>query len=195
MFSNKTGTPYQQFTEFFSKKKNIYLSKWKQTNKTPTEISSHPSTQEQQSFLGNCKRNLKPTPFLKRQSLLETCYQKVDQQDQPWCKKKLFTVSHANPRAQPNTLDRQNLHSTNESTSTQQHAEKQTEQRNSKPTQNETVEKNYWKRLILEGFEIKKQPENLANLQSGYEINKCWTPFLGIWHRGILNHKRTRGKD
>ena len=36
---------------------------------------------------------------------------------------------------------------------------------------------NYWRRLILEGIEIKYN-ENLVNLQSGYMIDKCWIPFL-----------------
>ena len=38
-------------------------------------------------------------------------------------------------------------------------------------------DKNYWRRLILEGIEIKYN-ENLVNLQSGYMIDKCWIPFL-----------------
>ena len=38
-------------------------------------------------------------------------------------------------------------------------------------------DKNYWRRLILEGIEIKYN-ENLVNLQSGYMIDKCWIPSL-----------------
>ena len=38
-------------------------------------------------------------------------------------------------------------------------------------------DKNYWRRLILEGIEIKYN-KNLVNLQSGYMIDKCWIPFL-----------------
>ena len=38
-------------------------------------------------------------------------------------------------------------------------------------------DKNYWRRLILEGIEIKYN-KNLVNLQSGYMIDKCWISFL-----------------
>ena len=38
-------------------------------------------------------------------------------------------------------------------------------------------DKNYWRRLILEGIEIKYN-ENLVNLQSGYMFDPCWIPFL-----------------
>jgi hypothetical protein len=38
-------------------------------------------------------------------------------------------------------------------------------------------EPNYWRRLILEGLEI-KFATNLANLQLGYEIDDIWTPIL-----------------
>ena len=40
-----------------------------------------------------------------------------------------------------------------------------------------TKESNYWRRLILEGIEI-KFGENLVNLQGGYEIDNIWMPFL-----------------
>ena len=40
-------------------------------------------------------------------------------------------------------------------------------------------EKNYWRRLIVEGMEIKKlAEEQRANLQLGYEIHECWEPIL-----------------
>ena len=39
-----------------------------------------------------------------------------------------------------------------------------------------TEEKNYWRRFIIEGMEIKKLGENRANRQIGYEIDECWTP-------------------
>lgn len=39
------------------------------------------------------------------------------------------------------------------------------------------VEKNYWRRLIVEGIEIKNKP-NTANLKTGFEINDIWRPFL-----------------
>jgi hypothetical protein len=39
-------------------------------------------------------------------------------------------------------------------------------------------EGNYWKRIILEGIHIKKG-KDLANLKSGYEIDKCWDPIIG----------------
>jgi len=39
-------------------------------------------------------------------------------------------------------------------------------------------EKNYWRRLIIEGLEICKLGENKANLQAGYEIHECWGPSL-----------------
>ena len=42
-----------------------------------------------------------------------------------------------------------------------------------------TQEKNYWRRLIVEGMEIKKlAEEQRANLQLGYEIHECWEPIL-----------------
>ena len=39
-------------------------------------------------------------------------------------------------------------------------------------------ETSYWRRLIVEGIEIKKLGENKANLQAGFEINDCWNPYL-----------------
>ena len=42
-----------------------------------------------------------------------------------------------------------------------------------------TEEKNYWRRLIIEGMEIKRlAAEQRANLQLGYEIHECWEPIL-----------------
>ena len=42
-----------------------------------------------------------------------------------------------------------------------------------------TQEKNYWRRLIIEGMEIKRlAAEQRANLQLGYEIHECWEPIL-----------------
>ena len=42
-----------------------------------------------------------------------------------------------------------------------------------------TQEKNYWRRLIVEGMEIKRlAEEQRANLQLGYEIHECWEPIL-----------------
>ena len=38
-------------------------------------------------------------------------------------------------------------------------------------------ETNYWGRLILEGIAIKAH-DNLVNLQAGYMIDECWTPYL-----------------
>ena len=38
-----------------------------------------------------------------------------------------------------------------------------------------TEEKNYWRRFIIEGMEIKKLGENKANRQIGYEIDECWS--------------------
>ena len=38
-----------------------------------------------------------------------------------------------------------------------------------------TEEKNYWRRFIIEGMEIKKLGENRANRQIGYEIDECWS--------------------
>ena len=35
----------------------------------------------------------------------------------------------------------------------------------------------YYRRLILEGMEI-KFTDNLVNLQAGFMIDECWTPFL-----------------
>ena len=40
-------------------------------------------------------------------------------------------------------------------------------------------ETSYWRRLIIEGIEINKLGENKANLQAGFEINNCRTPYLG----------------
>ena len=45
-----------------------------------------------------------------------------------------------------------------------------------------TKESNYWRRLILEGIEI-KFGENLVNLQGGYEIDNIWMPFLQSIHQ------------
>ena len=36
---------------------------------------------------------------------------------------------------------------------------------------------NYWRRLILEDIAIKTN-ENLVNLQAGFMIDECWTPYL-----------------
>ena len=36
---------------------------------------------------------------------------------------------------------------------------------------------NHWRRLILEGIAIKTN-ENLVNLQAGFMIDECWTPYL-----------------
>ena len=41
-----------------------------------------------------------------------------------------------------------------------------------------TAEKNYWRRLIIEGMEIKKLGENRANRQVGYEIDDSWNPII-----------------
>ena len=41
-----------------------------------------------------------------------------------------------------------------------------------------TEEKNYWRRIIIEGMEIKSLGENRANRQVGFEIDKCWNPIL-----------------
>ena len=38
-------------------------------------------------------------------------------------------------------------------------------------------ETNYWRRLILEGIVIKAH-DNLINLQAGFMIDGCWTPYL-----------------
>ena len=38
-----------------------------------------------------------------------------------------------------------------------------------------TEEKNYWRRIIIEGMEIKSLG---ANRQVGFEIDKCWNPIL-----------------
>ena len=35
----------------------------------------------------------------------------------------------------------------------------------------------YYRRLLLEGIEI-KFTDNLVNLQAGFMIDECWTPFL-----------------
>jgi len=45
-------------------------------------------------------------------------------------------------------------------------------------TQIITGEKNYWRRLIIEGMEIKKLGVNRANRQVGYEIDECWNPII-----------------
>ena len=42
-------------------------------------------------------------------------------------------------------------------------------------------ETSYWRRLVVEGIEIKKLGENKANLQAGFEINDCWNPYLEKW--------------
>ena len=40
-------------------------------------------------------------------------------------------------------------------------------------------EKSYWRRLIIEGIEIKKlDPAHRANMQLGYEIDARWDPVL-----------------
>ena len=41
-----------------------------------------------------------------------------------------------------------------------------------------TEEKKYWRRIIIEGMEIKSLGENRANRQVGFEIDKCWNPIL-----------------
>jgi hypothetical protein len=41
-----------------------------------------------------------------------------------------------------------------------------------------TEEKNYWRRIIIEGMESKSLGENRANRQVGFEIDKCWNPIL-----------------
>ena len=41
-----------------------------------------------------------------------------------------------------------------------------------------TEEKNYWRRIIIEGMEIKKLGDNRANRQVGYEIDNCWNPII-----------------
>ena len=42
-----------------------------------------------------------------------------------------------------------------------------------------TQEKSYWRRLIVEGMEIKQlKMQDRANLQMGYEIHECWEPIL-----------------
>lgn len=40
-------------------------------------------------------------------------------------------------------------------------------------------EPNYWRRLIREGIEIRRDT-NTANLKAGFEIDRCWDPFLDI---------------
>ena len=45
---------------------------------------------------------------------------------------------------------------------------------------------NYWRRLILEGIAIKTN-ENLVNLQAGFMIDECWTPYLA--EQGDANQK------
>ena len=49
---------------------------------------------------------------------------------------------------------------------------------NFKETEIITEEKNYWKRIIIEGIEIKNLEENRANRQVGFEIDDCWNPIL-----------------
>ena len=39
-------------------------------------------------------------------------------------------------------------------------------------------EKCYWRRLIIEGLEIKRLGENRANRNTGFEIHECWDPIL-----------------
>ena len=46
-----------------------------------------------------------------------------------------------------------------------------------------TQEKSYWRRLIIEGIEIKWLGEDRANLQLGYEVHECWDPILAKLHR------------
>ena len=41
-----------------------------------------------------------------------------------------------------------------------------------------TEEKNYWRRIIIEGMEIKKLGDNRANKQVGYEIDNFWNPII-----------------
>jgi len=41
------------------------------------------------------------------------------------------------------------------------------------------VEKNYWRRLIVEGIEIRNTP-NTANLKTGFDIHEIWSPFLNV---------------
>ena len=41
-----------------------------------------------------------------------------------------------------------------------------------------TEEKNYWRRLIIEGMEIKKLGENRANRQVGCNIDECWNSII-----------------
>jgi hypothetical protein len=48
------------------------------------------------------------------------------------------------------------------------------------------VENNYWRRLIVEGIEIRNTPSN-TNLQTGFEISKIWWPFLNTAGRTILH--------
>ena len=45
-----------------------------------------------------------------------------------------------------------------------------------------TQEKSYWRRLIIEGIEIKWLGEDRANLQLGYEVHECWDPILAKLH-------------
>ena len=45
------------------------------------------------------------------------------------------------------------------------------------------TDKDYYRRLILEGIEI-KFADNLVNLQAGFQIDECWTPFLGKLYPG-----------
>ena len=49
---------------------------------------------------------------------------------------------------------------------------------NWKGTQVITEEKNYWRRIIIEGMEIKKLGDNRANRQVGFEIDNCWNPII-----------------
>ena len=49
---------------------------------------------------------------------------------------------------------------------------------------------NYWRRLILEGIAIKRH-ENLVNLQAGFMIDECWTPYLS--QQGEASHSTSTG--
>ena len=43
--------------------------------------------------------------------------------------------------------------------------------------QSSDILQHYYRRLILEGREI-KFTDNLVNLQAGFMKDECWTPFL-----------------
>ena len=45
------------------------------------------------------------------------------------------------------------------------------------------TDKDYYRRPILEGIEI-KFADNLVNLKAGFQIDECWTPFLGKLYPG-----------